>query len=125
MRSKESGVNPVTRQENSAEELAGTIRKRPYSVLRDNCLTKSVEFARRCAAMGLEARVVSCLALFRLRVPVFGFKVPVLGPHFYTEVLGKQYEVSHESRNDKQSAPRVLVRLRGFQVPCSKSSQGN
>jgi hypothetical protein len=75
--------------------------------------------------MGLEARVVLCLALFHLRVPVVGVKVPILGPHFYTEVLGKQYEVSRESRNEKQSAPRVLVRLRRFQVPCSKSSQSN
>ena len=104
----------MTKQKKSVDDLAGTIRKRPYSVLRDNCLTKSVEFARRCAAMGLEARVVLCLALFRLRVPVLGFKSPVLGPHFYTEVLGKQYEVSHEPRNEKQSERRVLVRLARF-----------
>ena len=106
----------MTRRGNSVEELAGTIRKRPYSVLRDNCLTKSVEFARRCTAMGLEARVMLCLALFRLRIPVLGFRVPVLGPHFYTEVLGKQYEVSHDASNEKQSVPKVLVRLKRFQV---------
>ena len=104
----------MTKQGNSIEELAGTIRKRPYSALRGNCLTKSVEFARRCAAIGLEARVVFCLALFRLRVPVLGFKLSILGPHFYTEVLGKPYEVSHESRNKKESEPRVLVRLLRF-----------
>jgi len=112
----------VTKHENSIEEMAGIIRKRPYSILRDNCLIKSVEFARRCTAMGLEARVVLCLALFRLRVPVLGFRVPVLGPHFCTEVLGKQYEVSHEPRNEKRSEPKVLVRLGKFQVLRSKSS---
>jgi len=115
----------VTKQEESVDDLAGKIRKRPYSALRDNCLTKSVEFARRCTAMGLEAGVVLCLALFRLRIPILGFKVPVLGPHFYTEVLGKQYEVSHDASNEDQSVPKVLVRLRRFQVSCSKSSQGN
>jgi len=113
----------VTRRGNSVEELAGTIRKRPYSVLRDNCLTKSVEFARRCTAIGLEAKVVLCLALFRLRVPVLDFKLPVLGPHFYTEVLGKKYEVSHESRNKKESEPRVLVRLARF--GCFAQSSAN
>jgi len=113
----------MTKHENSVEELAGTIRRRPYSVLWDNCLIKSVEFTRRCTAMGLEARVVLCLALFRLRVPVLGFKLPVLGPHFYTEVLGKQYEVSHEPRNEKQSERRVLVRLARF--GCFAQSSAN
>ena len=115
----------MTKQEESVDDLAGKIRKRPYSVLRDNCLTKSIEFARRCTATGLEARVVLCLALFRLRVPVLGFKLPVLGPHFYTEVLGKKYEVSREFRNEEQGKPEVLVRLRKFKAPCSKSSQDN
>jgi len=104
----------VTKQEESVDDLAGKIRRRPYSALRDNCLTKSIEFARRCTDMGLEARVVLCLALFRLRIPVLGFKMPVLGPHFYTEVLGKQYEVSCESGNKKQSESRVLARLLRF-----------
>ena len=92
-------------------------------LLLDNCLVKSVGFARRCTAMGLEAKVVLCLALFRLRIPVLGFKLPVLGPHFYTEVLGKQYEVSHESRNEKQSERRVLVRLARF--GCFAQSSAN
>lgn len=109
-----SGVNLVTKQERPVEELAGKIRKRPYSLISDNCLTKSVEFARRCTAMGLEAKVVTCLALFKLRVPVVGFRVTVVGPHFYTEVLGKRYEVSHKPRNEKQSEPKVLVRLGRF-----------
>jgi len=104
----------VTKHENSVEELAGTVRKRPYSVLRDNCLTKSIEFARCCTAMGLEAKVVPCLALLKLRVPVVGFRVTVIGPHFYTEVLSKRYEVSHEPKNEKQSEPKVLVRLGRF-----------
>ena len=73
--------------------------------------------------MGLEAKVVLCLALFYFKIPVLGFWVPLLGPHFYTEVLGKQYEVARES-DEKLSEPRVLVRLRRFQMPCSKSSHG-
>jgi len=115
-------VNLVTKQERPVEELAGKIRKRPCSLISDNCLTKSVEFARRCTAMGLEAKVVPCLALLKLRVPVVGFRVTVVGPHFYTEVLGKRYEVSHEPRNEKRSEPKVLVRLGRFQVLRSKSS---
>ena len=108
----------MTKQEQPVEGLAGKIRKRPYSLISDNCLTKSAEFARRCTAMGLEAKVVSCLALFKLGVPVVGFRVTVVGPHFYTEVLGKRYEVSGKPNDEKgfriagDGEPKVLARLR-------------
>ena len=115
----------MAEQEHTVGDLANKIRRRPYSALQHNCLTKSVEFAGRCADMGLEAKVVLCLAIFHLKVPVLGFRVPFLGPHCYAEVLGRQYEVSHESKNEKQSGPRVLARLKRFQMPCSKSSQSN
>jgi len=98
----------------SVEELASRIRKRPYSLVSDNCLVKSVGFARRCTKMGVEAKVVPCLALFYLRVPVVGFKVPIAGPHFYAEVLGKRYEVSRDPNGENHSEPKVLVKLGRF-----------
>ena len=106
------------KREQSVEELASRIRKRPYSFISDNCMVKSVEFARRCTKMGVEARVVPCLALFYLRVPVIGFSVPIVGPHFYAEGLGKRYEVSRDPNDEKRfgivynGEPKVLVRLR-------------
>ena len=120
----------MAEQEHSVEELASRIRRRPYSFISDNCLVKSVEFARRCTKMGVEAKVVPCLALFYLRVPVVDFKVPVVSPHFYTEVPGKRYEVSREPKEEKRFGivydrqPRVLVRLGRFHVPCLRGSHG-
>jgi len=108
------------KRENSVEELASRIRKRPYSLILDNCLVKSVGFARRCTKMGVEAKVVPCLALFHKRVPVAHFRVPVVGSHFYTEVLGKRYEVSREPEAEKRfgivynDEPKVLVKLGRF-----------
>jgi hypothetical protein len=116
----ESGGNLVTKQERPVEELADKIGKRRYSLISDNCFTKSVEFARRCTAMGLEAKVVSCLALFKLGVPVVGFRVTVVGPHFYTEVLGKRHEVSGKPNDEKgfriagDGEPKVLAKLGRF-----------
>jgi len=104
----------MTTGEHSVEELASRIRKRPYSVISDNCLIKSVGFARRCTKMGVEAKVVACLAFSYRRVPVVDFKVPIAGPHFYAEVLGKRYEVSREPNGEQQGEPKVLVRLGGF-----------
>jgi len=48
--------------------------------------------------MGVEAKVVACLA------------------YFYAEVLGKQYEVSREPDDENHSKPKVLVKLGGFQL---------
>ena len=107
-------------QEHSIERLASRIRKRPYLLISDNCLIKSVEFAKRCTEMGVEAKVVPCLALFYLRLPVDDFKVPLVSFHFYAEVLGKRYEVSREPRDEKRfgtvynGEPKVLVRLGRF-----------
>jgi len=96
------------------EELASRIRRRPYSLLSDNCLIKSVGFARRCTRMGVEAKVVACLAFSHKRTPLAHFRVPVVHPHFYAEVLGKRYEVSYEPDGEKYDEPKVLVRLGRF-----------
>ena len=110
----------MAKQKHSVEKLADRIRKRPYSLVSDNCLIKSVEFARRCTKMGVEAKVVPCLALSHKRVPLAHFWVPVVHPHFYTEVLGKRYEVSRGPEVETRfgtvynNEPKVLVRLGRF-----------
>ena len=70
--------------------------------------------------MGVEAKVVACLSLSHKHAPLAHFRVPVVGPHFYAEVLGKRYEVSREPEVETRfgivynNEPKVLVRLRGF-----------
>jgi len=104
----------MTTGKHSVEKLAARIRERPYSVI------SSVEFARRCTRMGVEAKAVPWLALFYLRVPVADFRVPIVGPHCYTEVLGRRYEVSREPKDERRSGtvydcePKVLVKLGRF-----------
>ena len=110
----------MTKQQRPVEELAGKIGKRPYSLISDNCFTKSVEFARRCTEMGVEAKVVPCLALYYLHAPQVHFRMPIVSLYFYTEVLGKRYEVSGKPNDEKgfriagDGEPKVLARLRRF-----------
>jgi len=104
----------MTTGKHSVEELASRIRKKPYSVISNNCLIKSVGFAKRCTEMGVEAKVVACLAFSHKRVPLAHFRVPNVGPHFYAEVLGKRYEVSREPDDENHSEPKVLVKLGRF-----------
>lgn len=102
----------MTKQERLGKEPSGNIGKRRYPIISENSLIKSVGFARRCTAMGLESKIVPCLALLKIRVPATGIRMTVIGPHFYTEVLGKRYEV--ETKNEEQSEPKVLVKLKRF-----------
>lgn len=99
----------MTRQKRPRKESSNNIGKRHYPVISDTSLIKSIEFARRCTEMGLEAKVILCLALFKIRVPSIGFRMTIIGPHFYTEVLGKLHEA--EIKNEEQNEPKVLVRL--------------
>ena len=112
----------VKQYENSVEELPCTIRNKPYSFLSDNSLVKSVEFAKRCNKLGVEAKVVLCLAMFQLKVPILNLRMPIIGLHFYVEALGKHYECSYFSMKEKQNLPIVLTRLGRFKVIGSKSS---
>jgi len=69
-----SGDNLMTKQERPEKELPGNIGKRHYPIISDNSLTRCVGFARRCTAMGLEAKVVPCLAWFKIQVPATSFR---------------------------------------------------
>lgn len=117
-------ASSVERQENSIKELTGTIRKGTHSVLWDGSLNKSIEFARRGNELGVEAKVVLCLAMFRTRIPILGFKMPIIGSHFYVEASGKQYEVSYLFENEKPSVPKVLTQLGRFSVRGTKHDYG-
>jgi len=102
----------MTQQKHPGKESSDNIGKKHYPVISDSSLIKSVEFARRCTEMGLEAKIVLCMALFKIRVPVTGFKITIIGPHFYTEILGKLHEA--EIKNEEQNEPRVLIKLGRF-----------
>ena len=108
------------KQKHSAKESSGKIRKRLYSLISDSRLIKSVKFARHCTKMGVEAKVVLCLALFHVRIPLVHFRVPIVGLHLYIDVLGRCYEVSRNPNDEKcfriagDSEPKVLVRLGRF-----------
>jgi hypothetical protein len=115
------GSNLESKREGSVdiEELANKIRRRPYSPITDNCLVKSTEFAKRCTEIGVEAKVVVCVAYSGQRIPLLGFIVPVVGLHFYAEVRGRRCEVSREPRDEKRfgihnNRPKVLARLGKF-----------
>jgi hypothetical protein len=75
-----------------AERAAELLRREPYSLLTNNCITKSVRFKRVCKSRGISARVVACFGLARARWLSHWLIIPVI--HGWGEVEGKRIETS-------------------------------
>ncbi len=75
-----------------AEEIAEELRREPYSLLTNDCITKSIRLKRRCRALGISARVVLCVGLARARW--FGRELTIPVIHGWGEVVGKRIETS-------------------------------
>ncbi|MGD0856477.1 MAG: hypothetical protein ABSA18_11805 [Dehalococcoidia bacterium] len=90
-----------------------------------NSLVESLKLARHCNQLGIEARVVVCLTIFELPVPIIDLKIPVDGLYFYVEALNTQYGISGWSQTGMQRLPEELVRLGKFKMLGSKTGSGN
>jgi hypothetical protein len=91
----------------------------------NNSLVESLKLARHCNQLGIEARVVVCLSIFELPVPIIDLKIPVNGLYFYVEALNTQYRISGWSQTGRQRLPEALVRLGKFKILGSKTGSGN
>lgn len=85
----------MTAESKTREEIAEKYRQEKYHLLTNNCLIKSVRFARECKRLGIDVRVVFCLGSAPARLPVLRkpFNIPVL--HAWGEVDGERIELSH------------------------------
>jgi hypothetical protein len=77
-----------------AEEIAESLRREPYHLLRNDCLTKSLRLRAECRRHGIRVRIVWCvLGLARAKLPVLG-EVSIPPIHFWAEVKGQRIETS-------------------------------
>ena len=85
----------MTAGSKTREEIAEKLRQEKYRLLSNNCLIKSVRFARECKRLGIDAKVVFCLGSVPARLPGLSkpFDIPVL--HAWGEVDGERIELSH------------------------------
>ena len=75
-----------------AEEIAEELRHEPYSLIRNDCITKSTRFRRKCKSEGIVARVAVCIGLSRARWFGRWLVIPVI--HSWGEVEGRRIETS-------------------------------
>ena len=76
------------------EGIAEKLRQEKYHLLLNNCLIKSIRFARECKRLEIDAKVVFSLSLAsaRLRSSGEAVNVPVL--HAWARINGERIEVS-------------------------------
>ena len=75
-----------------AEQIAERLRQEPYHLFRNDCLIKSVRLKRKCAALGIKARVTVCIGRAQARFFGHWLTVPVI--HAWAEVENKRIETS-------------------------------
>jgi len=79
----------------TAEKIAENLRREPYRLFRNDCLTKSWRLRSECDQKGIPARLVWCtLGLTKVRLPVVGEILLPYCTHFWAEVDGQRLETS-------------------------------
>jgi hypothetical protein len=74
------------------EDIAEVLRREPYNLLKNDCITKSIRFKRVCVPNGIKARVAVCIGLARAKWFRQWLVIPVI--HGWGEVEGKRIETS-------------------------------
>jgi hypothetical protein len=104
-----------------AEGIAERLRQEPYRLLSNDCLIKSIRFARQCRRLGIDAKVVLCLGSVSARIPSLARRLTVPVLHAWGEVGGERIEVSRPLGSEGMLGiipvdikPLMKVRLSAF-----------
>jgi len=95
------------------DELADFINevyRWPYSLIGNNCISKSLRIKNKDKELGKRADLVGCISIVPIRK---WHNFPTINPHFYTEVDGKKVDVSldpgHEEIYCKNSEKKLIM----------------
>lgn len=79
-------------EEEKVEELAEKVRQRPYKLLSNDCIIKSIRVKRECRELGIKVKVVACIGISC--ASWFGKKLMIPVIHGWVEYKGKRIETS-------------------------------
>ena len=65
----------------------------PYSLLRNNCIKKSLRIKAKAEELGMRADLICCIAIVAVKK---WRNVRLPSPHVYTEVEGERVDVAHD-----------------------------
>lgn len=74
------------------------VYRQPYSLLRNNCINKSLRIKAKAEELGMRADLICCIAI----VPVKKWhNFHFASPHVYTEIEGERVDVAHDPRREE------------------------
>ena len=74
------------------------VYREPYSLLRNNCIKKSLKIKAKAEELGKRADLICCISI----VPIKKWhNFPTINPHVYTEIEGKKIDVSLDPRHEE------------------------
>ena len=74
------------------------VYREPYSLVRNDCLHKSLRIKAKAEGLGMKADLIGCIAMVRVKK---WHNLLIISPHFYTEMDGKRVEVAHDPRREE------------------------
>ena len=84
-----------------ADELSSfidTVYRKPYSLIGNNCLIKSLRIKSRAEKLRRRADLIFCLAISPVKK---WHSLPLIIPHFYTEIEGEKVDVALDPRREE------------------------
>ncbi len=86
------------------------VYREPYSLLRNNCVHKSLKIKAKAEAMGEKADVICCISIVTIKK---WYNFPTINPHMYLEIEGKKVDVSLDPRHEaiycKNSEKKLIL----------------
>ena len=95
---------------NELSSFIDEVYKEPYSLLSNNCISKSLKIKARSEELGKRADLICCISI----VPIKKWhNLPTINFHVYIEIDGKKIDVSldpgHEEIYCKNSEKKLIM----------------
>ena len=74
------------------------VYREPYSLVRNNCINKSLRIKAKAEGLGMRADLIGCIAMVRVKK---WHNLLIISPHFYTEIERERVDVAHDPRREE------------------------
>ncbi len=95
---------------NELSSFIDEVYREPYSLLRNNCIKKSLRIKAKAEELGKRTDLICCISI----VPIKKWhNLPTINHHVYTKIEGKKIDVSldpgHEEIYCKNSEKKIIL----------------
>jgi len=84
------------------------VYRQPYSLLRNNCINKSLRIKAKAEELGMRADLIGCIVIVAVKK---WRNVRLASPHFYTEIEGERVDVAHDPGREELWCPNSEIKV--------------